>query len=163
MVENRETGTSGRNVRREWEVCAFVERPRRKINHESVKKSWWRPNRIVKNKKDKRDQVEWVLVVRGRTVDFEERNGYGTGIGGGGKEEIRVLQQKQLAAMRNQVQVLRSREQKRVLGREEAEVKMGEMCRDMFCLVEGKEEESDDDCSINEESEDEDEDMDIKD
>ncbi|KAN0122658.1 hypothetical protein V8E51_000984 [Hyaloscypha variabilis] len=64
LVEARERASSGENVRREWEVVAFVERPRRKISPQEGK--WWEVGR-------KKGLVEWVLVLRGETVDRKMR------------------------------------------------------------------------------------------
>ncbi len=63
LIESRETASSSENVRREWEVVAFAERPRRKITPEAHK--WW--------KMGKKGLVEWVIVIRGETVDRKNR------------------------------------------------------------------------------------------
>jgi hypothetical protein len=63
LIESRETASSNENVRREWEVVGFTERPRRKITPETRK--WW--------KGGKKGLVEWVIVIRGETVDRKNR------------------------------------------------------------------------------------------
>jgi hypothetical protein len=63
LIESRETASSNENVRREWEVVGFTERPRRKITPETGK--WW--------KGGKKGLVEWVIVIRGETVDRKNR------------------------------------------------------------------------------------------
>jgi len=63
LIESRETASSNETVRREWEVVGFTERPRRKITPETGK--WW--------KMGKKGLVEWVVVIRGETVDRKNR------------------------------------------------------------------------------------------
>jgi hypothetical protein len=63
LIESRETASSNENIRREWEVVGFTERPRRKITPETGK--WW--------KMGKKGLVEWVIVIRGETVDRKSR------------------------------------------------------------------------------------------
>lgn len=174
LVENREHITSARSMKREYEICGLVERPRRKINHASTRKPWfWQSspkfssqhsnsNRISKiSARDKRDQVEWILILRGKIVDCGERTGLG---GEGREEEVRKLQQRQLLDMRNQaqaqVQALRQREQKRVLSREEVEAEMVRMCRDLFRLQQEEEEEESESGSEDMDTDDEEEDED---
>jgi hypothetical protein len=62
LCEAREKASSGEKVKRNWDVVAFHERPRRKI---SQQKKWW--------KKGKNERVEWMLVLRGETVDHRSR------------------------------------------------------------------------------------------
>jgi len=142
-------------VKREWGVVGFLERPRRKINHGSVqKRRWWRrPSRV-----DRRDHVEWVLVLKGETVDRKERitpdKNASPGEPKNEEKQIDVLQlqaqqQAQLQAqqhaqmialqqsqMQNQIHnpanVLRHIELKRPMGVEEAEMRMDEMLKDLF-------------------------------
>jgi hypothetical protein len=63
LTESRDKASSNENVKREWEVIAFQERPRRKISPEKGK--WWKGN--------KKGLVEWVFVIRGETVDHKTR------------------------------------------------------------------------------------------
>jgi len=62
LCEAREKASSGENVRRNWDVVALHERPRRKITEG---KKWCG--------KGKNNRVEWVLVLRGETVDHRSR------------------------------------------------------------------------------------------
>ncbi|KAE9381314.1 hypothetical protein N431DRAFT_392368 [Stipitochalara longipes BDJ] len=64
LIEAREKASSSENVRREWEVVAFKERPRRKISPENGK--WWQMGQ-------KKGLVEWVVVLRGETADRKTR------------------------------------------------------------------------------------------
>lgn len=61
LCEAREKASSGEKVKRNWDVVALHERPRRKI---AAEKKWW---------KKKSERVEWVLVLRGETVDHRSR------------------------------------------------------------------------------------------
>jgi hypothetical protein len=63
LTESRDKASSNENVKREWEVIAFQERPRRKISPKKGK--WWQGN--------KKGLVEWVFVIRGETVDHKTR------------------------------------------------------------------------------------------
>ncbi|KAF8862769.1 hypothetical protein BDZ45DRAFT_670911 [Acephala macrosclerotiorum] len=176
LCESKEAATSNSKVRREWEVVGFVERPRRKINHASVqKRSWWRRS----NRADKRDLVEWVLVLKGETIDKQERTMPSENINPWEafkpkeekpkQEEEEVVKARQAAqahqqAMRmqqtqiqcqhqNQIQnlasVLRHVEQRQVIGVEEAEVKMDEMLRDLFRFEDEVDDEEDEDEEMN--------------
>ncbi|CZR51169.1 uncharacterized protein PAC_01044 [Phialocephala subalpina] len=181
LCESKESATSSSKVRREWEVVGFVERPRRKINHASVqKRRWWRRS----NRVDKRDLVEWVLVLKGETVDKQERIMPGKNSNPWEEkkpkqESVEVVAQRQAREQRqaaqaqqqamqaqqaqiqcqNQIQnpasVLRHVEQRRTMGVEEAEVRMDEMLRDLFKFEDSDSEDGDD-------NEDEDEDMDAE-
>jgi hypothetical protein len=64
LVESRDRGSSNENVRRLWEVVAFQTQPRRKISDTSERKSWWRA---------KEPLVEWVMILRGVTIDHQKR------------------------------------------------------------------------------------------
>ncbi|KUJ22808.1 uncharacterized protein LY89DRAFT_311033 [Mollisia scopiformis] len=142
LIEGRETATSARNVKREWAVVGMVERCRRKVSHGGLRRGrWWERRSGI----DKRDQTEWVLVLRGETVDRQERV-----LGGKnanpweGKREVQgqqVVQQQQ-----QQQSVLRHVEVRRTMSVEEAEARMDEMLRDMFKFEEHEafEDESDD-------------------
>jgi hypothetical protein len=64
LVESRDEASSNGNVRRLWEVVAFQTRPRRKISATAEKK-WW--------KREKKPLVEWVMILRGETIDHQKR------------------------------------------------------------------------------------------
>lgn len=64
LTESREKASSNDKIKREWNVIAFQERPRRKISPEG-KQEWW--------KRGKKSLVEWVVVLRGETVDHVKR------------------------------------------------------------------------------------------
>jgi len=66
LLEARDAACSGENVRRCWEVVGFMERPRRKITLETGKGKWWKKGK-------KNAVVEWVLVIKGETVDHKSR------------------------------------------------------------------------------------------
>ena len=64
LVESRDKASTNDKVKREWEVVAFQTRPRRKISA-PIEKKWW--------KKGKEPLVEWVMVLRGETIDHLKR------------------------------------------------------------------------------------------
>lgn len=64
LCETRDNACSGEGVSRSWNVVAFESRPRRKIYGEKTG-MWWR--------KGKGGLLEWVLVLRGETLDQEKR------------------------------------------------------------------------------------------
>jgi hypothetical protein len=64
LLESRDTASSNDIIKRSWEVVAFQTQPRRKIN-QPIKKKWWN--------KGKKPMVEWVLVLKGETVDRQKR------------------------------------------------------------------------------------------
>jgi hypothetical protein len=64
LTESRDKASSNKNVKREWEVVGFLERPRRKISPQKGK--WWRVGR-------EKGLVEWVVVIQGETVDHKTR------------------------------------------------------------------------------------------
>lgn len=64
LLESRDKASSTHKVKREWEIVAFQTRPRRKISV-PVKKKWW--------KKGEKPLVEWVMVIRGETIDHQRR------------------------------------------------------------------------------------------
>ena len=143
LIESRESASSNENIRREWEVVAFAERPRRKITHE-MKGKWW--------KGGKKGLVEWVVVIRGETVDRKSRvmpckhedpwnpkpkttqAAVPTPVPAAVPVAAPVQLQPQI---RTQTQVpagavLRHVENRRVMTAEEAERKMDEIVRDLF-------------------------------
>lgn len=64
LLESRDKASSNNNVRRLWEVVAFQPQPRRKISDMSESK-WW--------KSGKKSPVEWLMVLRGETIDYQKR------------------------------------------------------------------------------------------
>jgi hypothetical protein len=64
LLESRDKASSHHNIKREWEMVAFQARPRRKISALTGKK-WW--------KRGKKPLLEWVMVLRGETVDRQKR------------------------------------------------------------------------------------------
>ena len=64
LTESREKASSNDNVKREWNVIALQERPRRKISPEG-KQKWWN--------RGQKPLTEWVMVLRGETVDHLKR------------------------------------------------------------------------------------------
>lgn len=64
LLEARDNASSHDNVKREWEMVALQKRPRRKISA-PVEKKWW--------KRGQEPLVEWVMVLRGETVDHQKR------------------------------------------------------------------------------------------
>lgn len=65
LCEVRAKASCTEKVTRDWNVVGLAERPRRKIASEGGK--WW------KRGKGKNERVEWVLVLRGETVDHRSR------------------------------------------------------------------------------------------
>jgi hypothetical protein len=63
LTESRDKASSNANVKREWEVVAFKERPRRKIT----------PEKRGSLQGGKKGLVEWVIVIKGETVDHKAR------------------------------------------------------------------------------------------
>jgi hypothetical protein len=64
LLESRDKASSNDNVRRLWEVVAFQTQPRKKISEPSENK-WW--------KRGKKALIEWVMVLRGETMDYQKR------------------------------------------------------------------------------------------
>jgi hypothetical protein len=64
LTESRDKASSNGNVKREWEVVAFRERPRRKISLEKGNK-WWQGR--------KKGLIDWVVVIKGDTADRKTR------------------------------------------------------------------------------------------
>ena len=65
LVESRDAASSTDSVWRNWEVVAFQPRPRRKIYAPLGSNKWW--------KKGKKPLVEWMLVLKGQTMDHASR------------------------------------------------------------------------------------------
>jgi hypothetical protein len=63
LTESRVKASSNENVKREWEVVEFRERPRRKISPEKGK--WWQWR--------KKGLMDWVVIIKGETVDRKTR------------------------------------------------------------------------------------------
>ena len=63
LMESRVKASSNENVKREWEVVEFRERPRRKISPEKGK--WWQWR--------KKGLMDWVVIIKGETVDRKTR------------------------------------------------------------------------------------------
>ncbi len=136
LLESRDKASSNENVRREWEVVAFKERPRRKISHENGK--WWQGG--------KKGLVEWLVVIRGETVDHKTRVlpcKHEDPWNPKPKQQLaptRVVNPAPVVApvqaqARAQVPagtVLRHVESRRAMTGEEAEKKMEEIVRDLF-------------------------------
>jgi hypothetical protein len=140
LTESRDNASSNENVKRGWEVVAFKERPRRKISPE--KGSWYQ--------RSKKGPVEWLIVLKGETVDHKTRvtpNKHEDPWNPKPKPQLApprvvnpapvvpaVVAQVQPQA-RTQVPagtVLRHVENRRVMTSEEAEKKMVEIVRDLF-------------------------------
>ena len=138
LLESRDKASSNENVRREWEVVAFKEQPRRKISPE--KGRWWQ--------RSQKALVEWVLVIRGETVDHKTRvlpSKHEDPWNPRPKLPVRAMIPAPAPApvpvvtapvqARAQVPtgtVLRHVENRRVMTTEEAEKKMEEIVRDLF-------------------------------
>jgi len=60
LLESRDKASSNENVKREFEIVAFQERPRRKVSEEG---RWW----------GRKGVVEWLIVIKGETVDHKTR------------------------------------------------------------------------------------------
>jgi hypothetical protein len=139
LTESRDKASSNENVKREWEVVAFKERPRRKITAE---KKWW--------KRGKKELVEWLVVIRGETVDHKTRvlpSKHEDPWSPKPKQTLPlrtmtpapvvpvvapVQAQTQLRAQVPAGTVLRHVENRRVMTADEAEKKMEEIVRDLF-------------------------------
>ena len=123
LTESRETASSTDKIKREWNVIAFNERPRRKISPEGNQK-WW--------KRGKKPLIEWVIVLRGETADHVKR------ILPSKHEDpwkARKAEQKHLSSGPPNLQtgnVLRPVVTKPVMTQEEAEQKMDGILRDLF-------------------------------
>jgi hypothetical protein len=140
LTESRDNASSNGNVKREWEVVAFQERPRRKISPEKGK--WYQ--------RSKKGPVEWVIVLKGETVDHKTRvmpNKHEDPWNPKPRPQLappRVVNPTPVVPAvvapvqpqaRTQVPagtVLRHVENRRVMTREEAEKKMEEIVRDLF-------------------------------
>jgi hypothetical protein len=67
LIESRQNASSNEHTKRSWEVVAFQARPRRQISPSvSGDKKWWKG-------RGKKQLVEWVLVLKGETVDHKTR------------------------------------------------------------------------------------------
>jgi hypothetical protein len=67
LIEAREKASSSESVKRVWSIVAFMERPRRNISaspSSGKRGRWFRRNK---------EAVEWVLVLKGETVDERSR------------------------------------------------------------------------------------------
>jgi hypothetical protein len=140
LVESRDKASSNENVRREWEVVAFKERPRRKISPEKGK--WWQ--------RSQKPLVEWIVVIKGETVDHKTRtlpSKHEDPWNPKPKQQlvprtvvnpapampaVVVPVQPQTRAQVPAGTVLRHVENRRVMTAEEAEKKMEEIVRDLF-------------------------------
>jgi len=140
LTEARDKASSNENVKREWEVVAFKERPRRKISPK--KGTWWQ--------RGKKGPVEWVVVIKGETVDHKTRvmpNKHEDPWNPKPKPQLsppRVINpapvvpaagtpvQPQARTQQPAGTVLRHVENRRVMTSEEAGKKMEEIVRDLF-------------------------------
>jgi hypothetical protein len=131
-MESRDKASSNENVKREWKVVAFRERPRRKISPEKGK--WWQ--------RRKKGLIDWVVVIKGETVDRKTRvmpSKHEDPWNPKPKQQLalpRVVNPATVQAQaRAQVQVrtvLRYVETRRVMTSGEAERKMEEIVNDLF-------------------------------
>jgi hypothetical protein len=132
LMESRDKASSNENVKREWKVVAFRERPRRKISPEKGK--WWQ--------RRKKGLIDWVVVIKGETVDRKTRvmpSKHEDPWNPKPKQQLalpRVVNPATVQAQaRAQVQVrtvLRYVETRRVMTSGEAERKMEEIVNDLF-------------------------------
>ena len=140
LIEGRQNASSGENVKREWEVVAFMERPRRKIAPKEGR--WWQLGK-------QKGLVEWVFVIRGETVDRKTRVlpiKHEDPWNPEPKAPVAIATPAPVvpavaapAQTRTQVPagtVLRHVENRRVMTAEEAEKKMVELVQDLFCCEE---------------------------
>lgn len=67
LLEDREKSCSHRHVNRKWEIVGLVERPSRYVEGPVTEKRWlgMRSKKVV--------PLEWVAVIKGETVDHQER------------------------------------------------------------------------------------------
>jgi hypothetical protein len=122
LLESRDKASSSDTIKRNWEVVAFNTRPRRKIT-ESAKK-WW--------KKGKKPLVEWVLILKGETVDHQKRV---TPAKHENPWELKKMDRKWNApsvGLAKTADVLTHVEKRNFMSMEEAEKKMEGMIRDLF-------------------------------
>jgi len=79
LIEARETATCGPRIKRVWEVVGICERGRRRIRDEEEQVNCHpvlesgTGKRLGRKKGEDISLVEWVLVLRARVVDCEER------------------------------------------------------------------------------------------
>jgi len=157
LIEARQKACSSNKVRRSWEVVGLMERNRRKLAPCDHDRKWWS---IKRNQK----VVEWVLVLKGETVDGEKRvlpekheNAWkaqdevkkvklappAAPVATQAAAQVQVQVQRPVMPVPVQQQgtVLRHVENRRALSPEEAEVKMREIICDLF--IRNEEEETD--------------------
>ncbi len=148
LLEARETASSSDSVRRDWDVVAFMERPRRYISASSVpqEKKWYRRT----SKLAKKELVEWVLVLKGETVDRRSRalpsknEDPWNPRSQAAKKAAPTMPVPSHAPVKQQQQqqvgtVLRHVENRRAMSAEEAETKMNEILRQLFVCDKGNE------------------------
>ncbi|XMA14283.1 hypothetical protein WAI453_007074 [Rhynchosporium graminicola] len=162
LAEARQAASSSGTVSRVWEVVGFMEKNRRDL---APRQRWWK----------KKNFVEWVLVLRGETRDFQERAVLGKNVNPWSKEDearevrdepvtpsepvkpavpVQVKMEKPAMPVQQTGIVLRHVENRRALSIEEAEIKMQEIISDLFIQNEDIEADSeDDDEEDNEENE----------
>lgn len=145
LLEARDKSSSTKTVKRNWEVVAFIPKPRRKFCVEQ-KSRWFKPE-------DKNSRKEWVFVIRGDTVDCKTRTTPDKKSDPWAPIPVpkpvvkpivqapppQAIAQQQAQAQIQQRQamapVLRHVETRKGLSAEEAEKKMEEIVKDLFVSV----------------------------
>lgn len=124
LLESRDKASSSDTIKRNWEVVAFEPRARRKIS-EPAEQKWW--------KKGKSPLMEWVLILKGETVDHQKRttpvkheNPWAQ------KKEVKKRSNSALPASGKTADVLTHVEKRNFISMEEAEKRMESMIRDLF-------------------------------
>lgn len=140
LIEAREKATSGDNVKRVWHVVAFMERPRRSIAS-PVGRKWY--------KKNGKESAEWVMVLKGETLDHRCRTMPGKHedpwnprpepaariqVQAQPQAQAQAHAQAQAQAQQQVGTVLRHVENRRPMSAEEAKKKMGEIVGELFAV-----------------------------
>jgi hypothetical protein len=139
LTEDRDNACSNDYVKRSWRVVAFQEKPRRKISPE-LGRRWF--------SKNKQALVEWVLVLRSKTLDHKLRTIPSKHNDPWNPKPKPVLVTRRVVnpcpppppALMPAGAVLRHVENRRVISIEEAEKKMEEIVRDLSKYEENRKE-----------------------
>jgi hypothetical protein len=132
LTEDRDNACSNDHVKRSWRVVAFQQKPRRKISPE-FRRRWF--------SKNKQPLVEWVLVLRGETLDHKSRTipskhddpwNPKPKPAQVARRVVNPCPPPPPAPMAPAGAVLRHVENRRVISTEEAEKKMEEIVSDLF-------------------------------
>lgn len=132
LIEAREKATSGESVKRVWSVVAFMERPRRSIATPLGRK-WYN--------KTRKESVEWVMVLKGETLDHRCRampgkheDPWNPRPEPAARLQAQVQPQVQAQAQQQVSAVLRHVENRKAMSAEEAKRTMDEIVDELFAV-----------------------------